>query len=76
MAAVSIRNLDDAVVEVIRARAAKHHRSFEGELRFILEQAARKGTDSSPPPPVRIEVVHVPVDHSYGREVLYDESDS
>ena len=76
MAAVSIRHLDDSVVRALKIRASKNHRSLEGELRAILEQAARRGTDSSPPPPLRIEVVHVPVDHDYGREVLYEHDDS
>ena len=43
MAAVSIRNLDDEVKELLRVRAARHGRSMEAEIRAILEAAV---TDS------------------------------
>ena len=49
MAALSIRDLDDAVTEKLRLRAARHGRSVEAEIRLILIAAAaeeeRPGTD-------------------------------
>ena len=39
MATVSIRNLDDAVRERLRVRAARHGRSMEAEIRAILTAA-------------------------------------
>ncbi len=46
MAAISIRSLDDWVVERIRVRAAEHGRSMEAEVRSILVDAAREpGTE-------------------------------
>jgi antitoxin FitA len=46
MAAISIRNLDDWVVERIRVRAAEHGHSMEAEVRSILVDAAREsGTE-------------------------------
>lgn len=39
---VSIRNIPDDVAERLKARAARNHRSLQGELLFILEQAARE----------------------------------
>lgn len=39
MAAVSIRDLDDAVRERLRVRAARHGRSMEAEIRVILTAA-------------------------------------
>lgn len=39
MAAVTIRNLDQRVKERIRARAARHRRSMEAEMRAILTNA-------------------------------------
>ena len=41
MAQVIVRNLDDAVVEALRAKAQLHKRSLEHELRLILTAAAR-----------------------------------
>lgn len=39
MAALSIRDLDDAVKERLRIRAAQHGRSMESEIRAILAEA-------------------------------------
>jgi plasmid stability protein len=36
MATVTIRNLDDAVVEKLKSRARGNHRSLEAELRELL----------------------------------------
>ena len=41
MANITIRNLDDDVVEELKGRAKAHHRSFEAELRQILSDATR-----------------------------------
>lgn len=42
MANLTIRNLDDEVVDKLKARAKAHHRSLEAELREILTSAARR----------------------------------
>lgn len=41
MAAVTIRNLPDEVHRALKARAARHNRSTEAEMRAILEAAVR-----------------------------------
>ncbi len=41
MARILIRNLDDAVVERLKARARGNSRSLEAEVRHILEQSAK-----------------------------------
>lgn len=43
MANVMIRNLDDDVVDILKAKAKAHHRSLESELRRILTDAAKPG---------------------------------
>lgn len=40
MATLHVRRLDDAVVRRLKRRAVANHRSLEGEVRHILEQAA------------------------------------
>jgi len=44
---LSIKNAPDEVVERLRRRAAKHHRSLQGELLAIIEEAVR--------PPARLK---------------------
>lgn len=41
MAQLLVRNLDEAVVDRLKERAVAHGRSLEGELRVVLEAAAR-----------------------------------
>ena len=41
MANLTIRNLDDAVVERLKLRAKAHNRSLEAEVRTILESTVR-----------------------------------
>ncbi len=42
MANLSIRNLDDKVVERLKKRAKDNGRSLEAELRVLLKQAANR----------------------------------
>ncbi len=39
---LSIKNAPDEVVKRLKARAARHHRSLQGELMAIVETAARE----------------------------------
>jgi len=39
---LSIKNAPDAVVRQLKARAARHHRSLQGELMALVEAAARE----------------------------------
>lgn len=39
---LSIKNAPEDVVKRLKARAARHHRSLQGELLAILEEAARE----------------------------------
>ena len=45
MAQVIVRNLDDKVVAALKRSAARHRRSLEGELRAVLNAAARLTPD-------------------------------
>ena len=43
MAQVLIRDLDEKVLKALKQRAARNHRSLQGELKLILEQSAGFG---------------------------------
>ena len=45
---LSIKNAPDDVVQRLRERADRHHRSLQGELMTIIEAAAREERPSSP----------------------------
>lgn len=38
---VSVKNVPDDLMERLRTRAKRHHRSLQGELMSILEEATR-----------------------------------
>ena len=42
MANLTIRNLDDDVVERLKIQAKRNHRSLEAEVRFLLSEIAGK----------------------------------
>lgn len=44
MATLTIRNVDDSIVERLKEKAAKGGRSLEAELREVLKQAAKRKT--------------------------------
>jgi len=45
---LSIKNAPDEVVRRLKERAARHHRSLQGELMAILEEAALTSTPLTP----------------------------
>lgn len=45
---LSIENAPDLVVERLRQRAARHHRSLQGELLAIVEAAVQQEAPASP----------------------------
>lgn len=45
---LSIKNAPDEIVERLRARAARHHRSLQGELLAIIEDAVRPPAPLTP----------------------------
>jgi plasmid stability protein len=76
MLALHIRNVDDAVIAVLKARAARNRRSLQGEVRKLLEAAAaeppsgRRGRRR-----LRLRVVSVGRVPSYSRDVIYENDD-
>lgn len=48
MAAISVRDLDDAVAGRLKVRAARHGRSMEAEVRAILIDAVASDDDERP----------------------------
>ena len=42
MGNITIRNLDDGVIDAWKARAKANHRSLEAELRYVLTQRVNR----------------------------------
>jgi plasmid stability protein len=45
---LSIKNAPDDLVQHLRERAARHHRSLQGELMAIIEAAVQEARPASP----------------------------
>ncbi|WP_300683574.1 hypothetical protein [Nocardioides sp.] len=63
MVAVHIRNVPEETVARLKARAASNGRSYEAELRIVLDEAAlapaarqRRQIAWPPPPPVSVTI--------------------
>jgi plasmid stability protein len=76
MPAVHIRNLDDAVIEALKRRAAASHRSLEAELRTILESAAAAApAEKRRRRKLKLHMVSIGAPTRYGRDEIYGEDE-
>jgi hypothetical protein len=75
MPAMHVRDLDDAVIAALKARAREHHRSLQGEVRTILEAAVSAGGRgrTSRRRRLRIRTVRVGRPATFSREIIYDD---
>jgi len=70
---LSIKDVPDDVAERLRQRAARNHRSLQGELMAIVEQAAREGVAAAAlrqPSVARMTVLVMIVLYCYYRYTL------
>lgn len=44
MKSIHIRNVDEKILDSLKLLAKIHHRSLQGELHYILEEAAKKAS--------------------------------
>ena len=77
MPAIHVRDLDDAVIAALKARAAAHRRSLQGEVRTILEDAVAASSRSTHrgPRKLRLHIVRVGRPARYSREAIYRDED-
>jgi plasmid stability protein len=76
MPALHIRNLDDAVIAALKARAARNRRSLQGEVRKLLEAAtAERPSRGRGGRRLSLRVVSVGRVPSYSRAVIYEDGD-
>ncbi len=45
---LSVKNVPDELMERLRQRAARHHRSLQGELMSIIEESVRSNEHLTP----------------------------
>jgi plasmid stability protein len=76
MSNLSIKDVPEAWAESLRQRAARNHRSLQGELMAIIEQAVAAGADTEAYRGQSLSLDRLAVseqqDHRQGRLVGYD----
>lgn len=74
MPGIHIRDLPEETLRALKRRARAHHRSVQGELRAIIDEAARAAPPEEGYPPIRLHQVQVGGERPWTREELYDDS--
>jgi plasmid stability protein len=72
MPAIHIRDVPEEVLEALKQRARRHHRSLQGELLQLLKQAAVEDGDETVLPPLQLSIVEGPEQPDWSREGIYD----
>jgi plasmid stability protein len=71
MPAVQIRDVSPEVIAALKRRAARHERSLEGELRYILAVIAREEPPPSPLRPMELKFSQASPSTDWRREEIY-----
>jgi plasmid stability protein len=71
MPAVQIRDVSPEVIAALKRRAARHERSLEGELRYILAAIAREEPPPPPLPPIELKLSQASPSTNWSREEIY-----
>ena len=72
MKSLHIRGVPETTIERLKQRAARHHRSLQGELQALLEDAARHAVPESSPN-FEIKKVRTQGGQNWSREVIYED---
>ena len=73
MKSLHIRNVDDIVLERLKALAHVHHRSLQGEVRAILEDASRLAREYEMPEDLDLVTILGNKNDTFSRESIYDD---
>lgn len=71
MPAIHVRNVPTETLQALSRRAKAHHRSVQGEIRAILEAAARAAPPDRGYEPIRLHQVAVGSGRPWTREEIY-----
>jgi plasmid stability protein len=71
MPAIQIRDVPPDVIAALKRRAARHERSLEGELRYLLATLAREELPPPPLPPLQLKLSQASPPSTWRREEIY-----
>lgn len=73
MKSIHIRDIDPGVLNRLKVLARLHHRSMQGEVKAILEDASRRAPAYSPKDDLDIITVAAEGSSTWRREDIYDD---
>ena len=73
MSSLLIRDIPDKTLKALKRRAARHHRSLQKEIAFLLEESARMTPEGMDPEPrqLRLKTVNTKNTAPWKRSDLY-----
>ena len=72
MKSIHIRDVPEITIERLKRRAVRHHRSLQGELHFLLEEAARQAV-ANEPSEFSLHTVKTGGMQNWSREGIYED---
>ena len=72
MKSLHIRDVPEQTIERLKRRASRHHRSLQGELQALLEEAAKQAV-SDDSPEFSIQTVKTQGTQDWSREGIYED---
>ena len=73
MPSVHIRDLPKPVLDALKRRARRNHRSLQGELHAVLEDAARATPPTEELAPLTLKLSTSKSTRPWSREEIYDD---
>ena len=74
MPGLNVRDLSPATLQALKRRARAHHRSVQGEVHAILEEAARNAPPEGGYGPIALRFASVGGESAWTREEMYDDN--
>jgi plasmid stability protein len=72
MKSLHIRDVPEITIERLKYRAVRHHRSLQGELQFLLEDAAKQAVDDDTAE-FSLHTVKTSGSQDWSREGIYED---
>ena len=72
MSSILIRDIDDQTLSALKNLAERHHRSLQGELHYILEQASKLEKGDLINDELDLITVHTGHSGTWNREAIYE----
>ena len=71
MPAIHVRDVPESVLDALKRRAARHERSLQKELRYLLCKLAEEEPSAERLPPIELKLSNVRPTSNWRRDEIY-----